>query len=288
MDISNSTFSGNTATGTDPNDYTGGGAIHSAGPASVANSTFSANSAATAGADFQIANGATVTLKSTILGSSGGSSCSVYDTGTFLDAGYNISSDATCGLSIFSNSQPSTNPLLGALENNGGPTQTMLPGPPAIDKIPSGSNGCGTTVATDQRGIARPQGSNCDIGAVEVEVTYSVSGFSAPVNNDGVVNLVRAGRVIPLKFRVTDETGAPVPGLTSPPVLVSSIGRTCEGGVTSDAVERYAGGSGLRDLGGGYYRFDWQTPKRYRGQCRTLKVTIGDRSGDRTAEFRFR
>jgi hypothetical protein len=40
---------------------------------------------------------------------------------------------------------------------------------PALDRIPAGSAGCGTTVAADQRGVARPQGSGCDVGAYERE-----------------------------------------------------------------------------------------------------------------------
>ena len=56
-------------------------------------------------------------------------------------------------------------PLLGPLTDNGGPTQThaLLFGSPAVDVIPTGD----CAVATDQRGIARPRGSGCDIGAFE-------------------------------------------------------------------------------------------------------------------------
>jgi len=55
-------------------------------------------------------------------------------------------------------------PLLGLLANNGGPTEThaLLAGSPAID---ASNNG----LATDQRGIARPQGIQFDIGAFELE-----------------------------------------------------------------------------------------------------------------------
>lgn len=72
------------------------------------------------------------------------------------DGGGNIASDASCGVT-------QGNPLLGALADNGGPTLTRLPGAgsPAIDSY---ATGC---PATDQRGIARPQGANCDSGAVE-------------------------------------------------------------------------------------------------------------------------
>jgi len=56
------------------------------------------------------------------------------------------------------------NPQLGALANNGGSTATMvpLPGSPVIDAI-----ACTSAPATDQRGVVRPQGVQCDIGAVE-------------------------------------------------------------------------------------------------------------------------
>jgi hypothetical protein len=84
-------------------------------------------------------------------------------------AGYNLSSDGTCGLSG-PGDRNNTNPLLGPLANNGGFTMThALPGnSPAVD---AGTNtGC---PSTDQRGIARPQIGKtgdraiCDIGAYE-------------------------------------------------------------------------------------------------------------------------
>jgi len=61
-------------------------------------------------------------------------------------------------------------PLLGPLQDNGGPTATeaLRPGSPALDAIPAGSSACpgGTR---DQRGVARPYpvGGACDIGAYE-------------------------------------------------------------------------------------------------------------------------
>jgi hypothetical protein len=85
-------------------------------------------------------------------------------TGTITDAGHNLSSDASC---VFTNSgMTNTNPKLGSLVNNGGPTLTMalLPGSPAID---AGSAIDAPT--TDQRGIARPQGPDVDIGAFEYQ-----------------------------------------------------------------------------------------------------------------------
>lgn len=61
---------------------------------------------------------------------------------------------------------------LGPLQNNGGLTATMLPGvgSTALDAIDSAAciDADGNAVATDQRGVRRPQNGKCDIGAVEV------------------------------------------------------------------------------------------------------------------------
>ncbi len=68
--------------------------------------------------------------------------------------------------------------LVGALGANGGPTNTQVPstGSPLIDAIPDPGGGCPaspTVITTDQRGISRPQGLGCEIGAVEVVVTVA-------------------------------------------------------------------------------------------------------------------
>ena len=74
--------------------------------------------------------------------------------------GTNISNDDTCG------SGPNyvvADPIVGPLAANGGPTKThaLLISSPAIDA------GAACTEATDQRYVARPQGSSCDVGAFE-------------------------------------------------------------------------------------------------------------------------
>ncbi|MDQ1430627.1 MAG: hypothetical protein QOF40_1229, partial [Actinomycetota bacterium] len=88
---------------------------------------------------------------------------------TTTSEGYNFSDDDSCGLTDPTDDVATGNdPSLGALADNGGPTQTMLPlvGSPLLDAIPPAS----CLVDVDQRGVTRPQGTGCDIGAVEVEV----------------------------------------------------------------------------------------------------------------------
>jgi hypothetical protein len=165
--VFNSTFSGNSV----HLDIGGGGGIfNDGGTLTVTNSTFSENRAGNGGAIF---NSGTATLRNTIVANSpSGGNCA--NLGTLVDGGYNIDDGTSCGFSSANNSFPSTNPLLdpNGLANNGGPTKTikLLEGSPAINAIPQGTNGCGTEVKTDQRGVSRPQGKKCDISAFEKKV----------------------------------------------------------------------------------------------------------------------
>lgn len=74
-----------------------------------------------------------------------------------------MDSDGTCGTSGTTD-QTETDPLLSTLGDHGGPTDTMLPlaRSPLVDG--GHADGC---PSTDQRGVARPRGRTCDIGAVE-------------------------------------------------------------------------------------------------------------------------
>jgi hypothetical protein len=97
------------------------------------------------------------TLIASVIDASGAGQCS----GT-SDGGDNLSfPDHSCGGIHVA-------PKLGALAANGGPTQTLLPlaGSPVVDRVPTGGPGCSGS-GKDQRGVPRPQGPACDIGAVE-------------------------------------------------------------------------------------------------------------------------
>jgi len=163
--INNSTISGNTARFT-LSTASYGGAISSGSTATISNTTMSGNSAYYGGG---ISGSAT--LQNTIVENSSGGNCGAG--ATITSHGYNLSSDGTCNF----NSRGDLNnhdALLGPLQNNGGPTQTMalLPGSPAIDGgNPSGcTDNQGHLLTTDQRGMPRPDPEDivgCDIGAYE-------------------------------------------------------------------------------------------------------------------------
>ncbi len=96
--------------------------------------------------------------------------CATEGTGTIVSAGYNLETETDCGFkstgdlqSQFANALFSTS----TPQNNGGNTDTLglEPTSPAVDAIPTNWPFCN---GTDQRGIARPQGVGCDIGAFEL------------------------------------------------------------------------------------------------------------------------
>lgn len=111
-------------------------------------------------------------LQNTIVAGNATPSCA----GAFLDGGRDIAfPDGSCPGAI-------VDPQLAPLADYGGLTETLALGAdsPAIDAVPPGGAGCPTT---DQRGVSRPQGGRCDIGAYEhappAVLTGPATGISA-------------------------------------------------------------------------------------------------------------
>lgn len=163
--LTNSTVSGNRAAD--------GGGLYGR-PLTLVNSTISGNQG-TSGVGGLVNAGDTVILANTIIANqASGSDCG----GTSIDSlGHNLDSDGTC-VTAGVNGDLTADPLLGPLQDNGGPTEThaLLPGSPAVD---AGDDALCPT--TDQRGIARPQDGDgdgratCDIGAYEHMAAYGES-----------------------------------------------------------------------------------------------------------------
>ncbi|HUF38549.1 MAG TPA: choice-of-anchor Q domain-containing protein [Anaerolineales bacterium] len=88
----------------------------------------------------------------------------------YVSNGHNLEDGDSCNLN-----QPTdlvnTDPLLGPLQDNGGPTWThaLLAGSPAVDAADDAVCSAPPVGGTDQRGVARPSGPACDIGAFEWE-----------------------------------------------------------------------------------------------------------------------
>lgn len=111
---------------------------------------------------------------------------------------------------------------------------------------------------------------------------WTFQGFSSPVHNDDP-NPVKAGRSVPLKWRILDEDGIPI---DDPSSFVSLTSFVC-GDPLGVVDESDATNTGLVSLGDGYWQFNWDTNPAYTGQCRTLALTLGDGSVH-TAEFQFK
>jgi hypothetical protein len=170
--ITNSTISGNQANGSPTFHLGQGGGIYGGGNLRLNNSTISGNGANAMGADgVYFASGLIILQNSILADYRGNGNCA--GSGMFTSNGYNISNDNSCNLTGPGDLND-TDPKLGILQNNGGPTQTIALqlGSPAIDAgNPAGcTDGGGHILKTDQRGAPRPDkndASGCDIGAYE-------------------------------------------------------------------------------------------------------------------------
>lgn len=172
LSIVDSTFASNVAEG--PGSSNGG--VAAGGTTSIVYSTFVANSAASS-ANIQtlsLNEGPSDTIFGTVLAAPQGGGGNCGSGSEAVSAGYNYATDASCNLTATGDRQSAPAPGLGGLADNGGPTFTMLPGAtsPLLDAIPVASceSGPAAGITVDQRGVTRPQGTGCDIGAVEVEV----------------------------------------------------------------------------------------------------------------------
>ena len=198
LNIQNSTLVSNTASNS-------GGAIENVSNANnhqalatVSSCSISGNSASAGGGIYNDSSNtgyAVTTLQNTILESTfsqlGANLVNVNGPATrIVSNGYNLCSDNGGGFLGSTGDQINTDPLLGALQNNGGPTQTMtlLSGSPARDK------GKSFGLTTDQRGSPRPiddpnippapGGDNSDIGAVEMDPSQSAFIFTVTTTDD--------------------------------------------------------------------------------------------------------
>jgi hypothetical protein len=172
VQVINSTISGNVAgTGS------GGGISNISELATLTfelrNDTLSGNSADTGGSVFTGAFGGTasVEIADTILNAAAGGNIAISLGGTVTTQGYNLCSDDGGGYLTGPGDQINTDPMLGPLQGNGGPTFTheLLPGSPAIN---GGDPSFTPPPLYDQRGpgFDRVVNGRIDIGSFEVQV----------------------------------------------------------------------------------------------------------------------
>ncbi len=213
--VEQSTFSVNRATG---GGGAGGGAILNTSPAQldVAFSTFHGNTATNRGGAIASIGSAHATITASVFWANtanlGAQIFLDWDTGTTALGGNLV--QGGCGSvytvpnAVCSGNPLTGDPLLGALQDNGGPTWTMLPGATSPAEPPGGSLTTCSAGDTDQRGVVRPTGL-CTIGAVERQ--YGLPGFvtSISTTNDQVRQITLDWQ--PVAYAVTYVV-ATVPG----------------------------------------------------------------------------
>ena len=159
--VKNSTVAANRATG---NTARGGGIDSFVSSLSVVNGTIAGNSAKLGGGLYRETN--SLSLEATILATNSaptGPACA----GSPTSAGHNLIGNLSgCGFAPRVSDIVGKGAKLGSLGKHGGPTETisLLSSSPAINAIPAAQ----CAVAKDQRGVKRPQGPRCDVGAFEV------------------------------------------------------------------------------------------------------------------------
>ncbi len=203
LTLTDCTLSRNTSTTSGLPIVGNGGGIENdtTGTLTVTDCTLADNDAANKGGG--IINAGILTVAMSLFANPDGGNLVLESNAEFASQGHNLFSD-TPAVKLAPTDLINTNPLLAPLGNYGGSTETMalLPGSPAID--------AGITVAgvtTDQRGVARPQGTAPDIGAFELR------GFSIAVTGgDGQSTQINTAFAALLSFAVTSPYGEPVAG----------------------------------------------------------------------------
>jgi uncharacterized repeat protein (TIGR01451 family) len=197
LTVANSTLSNNRAVEI-AGGFTGGdgGAVGVSGTEAggynliaITNTTIYSNSASTNGGGVHIDSGTGSGLvKNSIIANNAattGPNCT--PNLNLVSNGHNLSSDNSCNFNA-SGDLKNTNPLLGPLADNGGGslTRAPLPGSPVINAADNTACAAPPVNNVDQRGVSRPQGTACDIGAVEATADLHLIKSSASQEGDPV------------------------------------------------------------------------------------------------------
>jgi alpha-tubulin suppressor-like RCC1 family protein len=129
------------------------------------------------------------------------------------------------------------------------------------------------------------QSQQAPVEVVATIVAWPFDGFNQPVDNAPVVNSVKAGSTVPVKFGLGGDRGLDIFAAGFP----ASARTSCTSGPV-DALESVAapGAATLTyDVVTGRYQFNWKTNSSWAGTCRqlALRFVTGE---ERIALFRFK
>ena len=204
VDLTNVTLTVNTADQ--------GGGLDCAGACTLTNVTVTSNIAPTNGDGVRQTGAGTITFVNTIVASNVSAGVTECDgaAANLISNGYNLSSDASCDFTS-TGDQENTDPSLGILQDNGGPTFThaISDGSRALDT--GDSSVCvGPDNDTDQRGSARPLGVSCDVGAYEAAaIAFCTVTTTADTGLGSLRNCITYANLNPgitIRFNIAEPT----------------------------------------------------------------------------------
>ena len=131
-----------------------------------------------------------------------------------------------------------------------------------------------TVMATDSAG-------NSASRTVSYAVVWPVTAFLNPIADPPVLNTMKAGGIVPVRFSLGGDRGMNV--LAGPP-QVQQV--TCPSGTTRAVDELLNAKAAPLSYKKGRYTYAWATAKTWAGSCRQLTVTFAD-GQQRTAVFKL-
>ncbi|MFF2388537.1 PxKF domain-containing protein [Agromyces sp. NPDC058104] len=217
--------------------------------------------------------------------------------GTSVDEAGNPSAEASCTFTVVDVTPPvvalicPTEPVLLDSVAEASWTATDEAGGSGIadgyesGSIPLDTSSVGWKTATAAEGTALDKAGNASAAvSCGYRVIYDFDGFFRPVDMGGVVNSVKAGSAVPMKFSLGGDQGLDIIADGYPKVVFTACGAAAV-----DAIETTvtAGGSSLSyDAVTGQYVYVWKTQKSWAGTCGTFELQLDD-GVTRTAKFKF-
>lgn len=162
---------------------------------------------------------------------------------------------------------------LGSVPTAGCNTTDALSG---VDQHASVSSNGGPvgSVTVDCNG-ARDNAGNTNSASVTYNVNYNWAGFRSPVDNNGILNVAKAGSAIPMKFSLSGNQGLSILNPSVPKVTQIA----CSASTQLDQIEETvaASNSGLSyDSSIDQYNYVWKTQSTFAGKCYKIDVKLND------------
>jgi len=134
----------------------------------------------------------------------------------------------------------------------------------------------GSKTATVPGGTAVDVAGNASADATcEYSVVYDWGGFLSPIDTGDVVNSVKAGSSVPVKFSLAGDHGSDILATGSPTIEFGACSPSARVGAIDETEA--AGAGGLRyDADHDVYTYVWKTAKAWAGKCGTLTVQLVD------------